>query len=371
MKFSCEKSVIQAAVATSSRAVAPKSEIPALEGLLIDAEEDVSITGYDLRTGIKTIMPADVEEPGKMILGARIFGDIIRKLPDDIVKISSEDGIMAKICCGTSTFNILGTQAVNYPEMPTVEQQNSLNIPEKTLKAMISQTNFAVSTNEARPIHTGELFDAENGMLTVVAVDGYRLALRREPLENTQGQAYSFVVPGTALAEVEKIASDSDENVDITLGSKHIMFKIGNTVVVSRRLEGEFLNYKNSIPKNGKYSIKADKHEIIEAVERVSLIISDKQKSPVRCVFGENTLNLSTITPLGRATDACEISGDGEGLEIGFNNKYLLDALKAAPSNEIYMQLSTGVSPCIIVPADESQSFLYMILPVRLKANEG
>ncbi len=170
---------------------------------------------------------------------------------------------------------------------------------------------------------------------------------------------------------MEKITSDSDKNVEITLGTKHIMFKMGNTILVSRRLEGEFLNYKNSIPKNGKYSIRADKRSIIDAIERVSLIISDKQKSPVRCVFDENELNLCTITPLGKATDKCDISGDGEGLEIGFNNKYILDALKAAPSNEVYMQLSTGVSPCVIVPADESRSFLYMILPVRLKSNEG
>ena len=157
----------------------------------------------------------------------------------------------------------------------------------------------------------------------------------------------------------------------ITLGSKHIMFTIGSTVLVSRRLEGEFLNYKNSIPQTAKYNILADRRTVIDALERVSLIISDKQKSPVRCTFGADVLSISTSTPLGKAFDECEVKGDGENLEIGFNNKYVLDALKAAPADKVVIRLATGVSPCIIVPEEENGGFLYMILPVRLKANEG
>ena len=371
MKFSCEKSLLQNAIAIASRAASIKSAVPSLEGLLIEAQEDVKISGYDLKTGIRTSLSADVIQPGEIVLNARLFGEIIRKMSDDIVTISVDDHCSTKIECGMSNFEILGIPASDYPELPTVDFQNSMEVKEKTLKAMIAQTNFAVSDNEIRPIHTGSLFEMENGILTIVSVDGYRLALRREKLEKAEAENCSFVVPGTALAEVEKIASENENLVKITLGSKHIMFSIGNTILISRRLVGEFLNYKNSIPKSGKYEILADRREVINVIERVSLIINDKLKSPVRCTFEDGTLKVVSVTALGRANDECEVAGDGEGLEIGFNNRYILEALKAAPAEQIKMLLSTSVSPCIVVPADEKDHFLYMILPVRLKANEG
>ena len=371
MKFSCEKNLLSNAISIASRAAAAKSAIQSLEGLLIEADEDVVISGYDLKTGIRSSIPADVSESGAIVINARLFGDIIRKLPDDVVTVDVDDNYMAEITCGMSEFSIMGISAEDYPELPSVDYQGAVTIKEKDLKAMISETSFAVSDNEARPIHTGALFELDGDMLTVVAVDGYRLALRREKISGGDSGASSFVVPGTALNEVERIASDSDENVTITVGAKHIMFNIENTVLISRKLEGEFLNYKNSIPTTGKYSIEADKRAVIDSVERVSLIISDKFKSPVRCVFGDGVLKVSTNTTLGKANDTCPVSGDGENLEIGFNNRYLLDALKAAPANSIRIQLSTGVSPCVIVPTDDSKNFIYMILPVRLRTNEG
>lgn len=371
MKFSCEKFLLQLAVSTASRASLVKSAVPALEGLLIEANSNLTISGYDLKTGIRTSIAADISETGEIVLNARLLGEILRKLPDDTVILTVDDRYMAKIECGLSKFDIMGFPASDYPELPSVEYQSSIFVTEKILKSMISQTNFAVSDNESRPIHTGSLFEVEGNTLTVVAVDGYRLAMRREPLKDNKIEKCSFVVPGTALSEVEKIASDSEDMVTITLGAKHIMFTIGDTVLISRRLEGEFLNYKNSIPQTSKYLIEADKKSIVDSVERVSLIISDKLKSPVRCTFDSGVIKFLTTTSLGRASDECAVKGDGEGLEIGFNNKYLLEALKAAPSDKICIQLSTGVAPCIMIPADGSRNFLYMILPVRLKANES
>lgn len=371
MKFSCERVLLQNAVTVASRAAAVKSAIASLEGILIEADNELVISAYDLKTGIRTSVPADVQENGSVIINARLFGDIIRKLNDDVVTIATDEGMMTRISCGLSEFNILGMSSEDYPELPSDDYNNSLFLPQKTLKAMISQTNFAVSDNEARPIHTGSLFEAENGVLTVVSVDGYRLALRKEKIDETDIENCSFVVPGTALAEVEKIAGDSEDPVKITLGTRHIMFSIDKTVLISRRLEGEFLNYRNAVPKTNKYRIIADKKQLIDAVDRVSLIISEKLKSPVRCIFGDGVLKISAVTPLGKATDECEIKGNGDDLEIGFNNKYLLDALKAVPADTVAIQLASGVSPCVIVPADESSNFLYMILPVRLKANES
>ena len=370
MKFSCEKALLQAAISTTSRAVSPKSSIPALEGILLEAGSDLRLTGYNLETGIRTIVPADIREEGTLVLGARLFGEIVRKLPDDIVTFQSEN-YMVNIKCGMSEFNILGTDPEEFPELPTVEYQNSLILPQSRLKAMISQTLFAVSDNESRPIHTGSLFEVDSNGLTIVSVDGYRLALRHEALDKKEGaETFSFVVPGAALSEVEKICSDVDEPASVTQGARHVMFKVGDTMLVSRRLEGEFLAYRQAIPRNNTIHVEGDTRALLSSIDRVSLIISDKLKSPLRCVFDSNLLKISTKTAIGDAYDECPLSGDGGGLEIGFNNKYLMDALKAAPADKVRLELTTGVSPCVILPTEGEENFLYMVLPVRLKAGE-
>ena len=370
MKFSCEKALLQAAISTTSRAVSPKSSIPALEGILLEAGSDLRLTGYNLETGIRTIVPADIREEGTLVLGARLFGEIVRKLPDDIVTFQSEN-YMVNIKCGISEFNILGTDPEEFPELPTVEYQNSLILPQSRLKAMISQTLFAVSDNESRPIHTGSLFEVDSEGLTIVSVDGYRLALRHESIDKKEGaETFSFVVPGAALSEVEKICSDVDEPASVTQGARHVMFKVGDTMLVSRRLEGEFLAYRQAIPRNNTIHVEGDTRALLSSIDRVSLIISDKLKSPLRCVFDSNLLKISTKTAIGDAYDECPLSGDGGGLEIGFNNKYLMDALKAAPADKVRLELTTGVSPCVILPTEGEENFLYMVLPVRLKAGE-
>ena len=370
MKFSCEKALLQAAISTTSRAVSPKSSIPALEGILLEAGSDLRLTGYNLETGIRTIVPADIREEGTLVLGARLFGEIVRKLPDDIVTFQSEN-YMVNIKCGMSEFNILGTDPEEFPELPTVEYQNSLILPQSRLKAMISQTLFAVSDNESRPIHTGSLFEVDGNGLTIVSVDGYRLALRHEAIDKKEGaETFSFVVPGAALSEVEKICSDVDEPASVTQGARHVMFKVGDTMLVSRRLEGEFLAYRQAIPRNNTIHVEGETRALLSSIDRVSLIISDKLKSPLRCVFDSNLLKISTKTAIGDAYDECPLSGDGGGLEIGFNNKYLMDALKAAPADKVRLELTTGVSPCVILPTEGEENFLYMVLPVRLKAGE-
>ena len=233
MKFSCEKALLQSAISTASRAVSPKSSIPALEGILLEAGQELRLTGYNLDTGIRTIVPADISETGTLVLAARLFGEIIRKLPDDIVTFQT-DNYMVHITCGPSEFNILGTDPEEFPELPTVEYQNSLTLSQSKLKAMISQTIFAVSDNESRPVHTGSLFEADENGLTVVSVDGFRLALRHEAIDKKDGAPeFSFVVPGSALSEVEKICTDCDEPVSVTQGARHVMFKAGSTMLVT------------------------------------------------------------------------------------------------------------------------------------------
>ncbi len=271
------------------------------------------------------------------------------------------------ITCENSDFNIIGTDAADYPELPAVDALSGVQIPQNLLAELIRQTIFAVSDNESRPVYTGELFEIADGMLTVVAVDGYRLALRRAPVEGMDGE-YSFIVPGSALSDLEKLCAATDEPVSIGLGSKHISFTVGKTVLISRRLEGDFLNYRKTVPTSFRVEVRADRFFLQRTVERVSLIIDDKIKNPVRCTFGQNEIRVACATGLGRAEDACIVEGDGGNLEIGFNNRYLLEALKAAPADEVCVCLNTGASPCVITPAEGEQNFIYMILPVRLKA---
>ena len=264
MKFSCEKALLQNAILTASRAVSPKSTIPALEGLLLEAEDSgtVFLTGYNQETGIRSAIQADVTEAGSMVLSARLFGEIVRKMPDDTL-LFQEEALKVHIACGMSEFDLMGIDPEDFPELPTVEYQNSLSIPEQTLRAMIGQTLFAVSDDESRPVHTGSLFVVDEEGLTMVAVDGFRLALRREPVAEKNG-TFEFVVPGASLSEVEKICRETDELVGIHQGARHILFKIGSTILISRRLEGEFLAWRQAIPRNNPIKVTVNKKQLMD-----------------------------------------------------------------------------------------------------------
>ena len=368
MKFSCEKYLLQTACSIASRAAASKSPIPALEGLQISAEEKLYVKGYDLKKGIVTGIEADIAQRGVVVVGARLFGEMIRRLPDGIVTVSSDEKDNISVKCGKSQFNILGISAEDYPELPSFDTVNSIRLPQRILKDMINKTIFAVSTDEARPIYTGTLFEVEEKRLTLVSVDGYRLARRTEELADSRLESCTFVVPGNTLSDVEKICSEEDGDVSISVGSRHISFEIGDTVVVSRRLEGEFLNYRRSIPETFKYEIEVDRTEFMASIDRVSLIVSEKNSSPVRMTVGDGTIDCLCVTPIGRAEDVCTCEGNGEGLLIGFNDRYMKDALKAAGKDELKLCINSAASPCIIKAADGSEDFTYMVLPVRLHA---
>ena len=370
MKFSCDKVLLQSAIAVTSRAVAQKSSIPALEGLLLHVDTNLTVSGYNMQTGIRTKVSADVVSGGDIVLNARLFGDIIRRMPDDVVTVSVDDRQTVHLSCGDANFDILGLSAADYPDLPEVEDEYAMSIQQKTLRAMIEEVAFAVSTNESRPVHTGALFEISDAGLTMVAVDGFRLAVRREKLENMEGGAFSFVAPGSALSEVKGICADTEDLATVTLGRRHILFEVGDTELICRRLEGEFLDYKNAIPRKNPITLIADTKSLIESIDRVSVVISDKLKSPVRCLFECDKVTLTAKTGNGESRDVCRLSGDGGGLEIGFNNRYLMEALRYAPADTVKIELNTGVSPAVIVPVEGEENFLYMVLPVRLKSAE-
>ena len=369
MRFTCDKNELSAAIVKASRCCAQKSANPALEGLLIEAGNKVTVTGFDLRRGIYASIDADIPEPGSIVLNTRLFGEIVRRLPDGEISVSSGKDFATVISCGKSEFRITGLDPEDYPLLPEVDCRNNLALPQGTLRDMLEETIFAVSDNEARPVYTGALFDVAGDELTIVACDGYRLSLRKEPLEKCDMEQGSFIVPGYALQDAEKICLDDTEPVTIHVGAKHVSFTAGGTVLITRRIDGEYLNYKKSIPDDNPIRIKVKRTELARVVDRVALVILDKMKSPLKFRFDYDSVNIMCCTAAGFADDTCFSEGDGEGLEIGFNNRYMLEALRSAPADELVLCLKNGFSPCVIKAADGDDSFKYMILPIRLRAD--
>lgn len=372
MKFKCEKAELQNACSTASRATAAKSPITALEGLKLKLTGSrLEVTGYDLRKGIKTEIETEADEGGEIVVNSKLFCEMLRRLPDGKISIASDSNLNIHVKCGRSQFNINGIDSSDFPELPNVEQINHIIVPQNILKNMIGQTIFAVADNDNRPIYTGTLFEIEGSSLTLVSVDGFRLAKRTEMIMNGSVENCSFVVPGYSLADVERICQDDEEKtVSISIGQKHISFDFGNAAVITRRLEGDFLNYKKSIPESFRYTVTVDRADMISTIDRVSLIISEKNTNPIRMTFGDGKITCLSITPIGKAEDICSCSGNGEDMEIGFNDRYFMDALKAANVSELKLCLNTSSSPCVIEAADNSRKFTYMVLPVRLRAGD-
>ena len=366
IRSTCEKSMLMNGLNITSRTVAQKSAISVLEGILCQAGNGLQLTGFNMETAITYQIDAEVSDPGTCVLPSKLFGDIIRRLPEGPVTVVVDENFKVSIRAGYASFSISAESAEDYPELPDVGEGRSIRIPQEALKDLISGTIFSVSENQGRPIHTGVKFEVEQNAVSAIAVDGFRLARRTYHTEEPNGRELSFVVPAPGLKEVEKILQDTDEKADFTLGSKHIMFRIGEATLICRLLEGEFLDWRRVVPSNCPIKLTANVAELTSSIERVGLIVSEKYKSPVRCVFSDQVVLLKTNTTIGAAEDRCSLAGDGKELEIGFNVRYLCDALRAVPSEEVSLELTNGISPIVMTPVDDKQDFSYMVLPVRI-----
>ena len=367
MRFTCEKSMLVQGLNIAGRTVAQKSSLSVIEGILCRAGDGLSLTGYNMETAITYQIEAEVTDIGQCILPAKLFGDIIRRLPEGPVTVLVDENYKVSIRSGYASFNISAESAEDYPELPDVNSGRPIQIPQSALKELISGTIFAVAENQGRPIHTGVKFEVEDSFISAIAVDGFRLARRTYHTESATGRQLSFVVPAQGLKEVEKILVDTDEEASFTLGPKHILFQLGNATLVCRLLEGDFLDWRRVVPTNCPVKLVAHVSDLASSIERVGLIVSEKYKSPVRCIFGNQTLQLRTSTTIGAAEDRCAIAGDGKELEIGFNVRYLADALRVIPSEEVCLELTNGLSPIVLTPVEEKYDFSYMVLPVRIK----
>ena len=366
MRFTCEKSMLMTGLNITGRTVAQKSVLSAIEGILCKADEGLTLTGFNMETAITYEIEADVNETGICVLPAKLFGDIIRRLPEGPVTVTVDDNFKVSVKAGYASFNISAESATDYPELPDVGSGRSVKIPQNALKDLISGTIFSVSENQGRPVHTGVKFEVENTAVSAIAVDGFRLARRTYHTEEETGMNMSFVVPAQGLKEVEKILTDAEEEMAFTMGAKHILFKIGKATLICRLLDGEFLDWRRVVPTNCPIKLVANVSDLVSSIERVGLIVSEKYKSPVRCLFSDQVLQMKTNTTIGVAEDRCTIAGNGKELEIGFNVRYLADALRAVPGEEVVLELTNGLSPIVMTPVDEKKDFAYMVLPVRI-----
>lgn len=370
MKFCCDKTVLSEAVNNVLPAVSTKSTLIALEGVLMRCDKNaLSLTGYNLELGItKTIEVTGVED-GAVILNAGILSSIISKMPAGTVSITCDEKLLTVIECNEVEFTILGLDAEEYPDMPAITGEREFTIAHYLLKNMIAQTLFAVAQTDQNPVHTGSLFDIADGILHLVSVDGYRLAMRKEKI-NVEGD-FKFVVPGKTLGEIVKLLArlvldDGEERITIAVSNKHISFCVGGYIVISRLLEGDFLDYRNAIPKETQTKVTIETKKFLDSINRASIIINERAKSPIRCTFAEDGVKLFCETALGKINDALPAQIEGPDVKIGFNNKYMADALKASECEKILIEINGPVSPMKVLPLDDD-SFLFLVLPVRLK----
>ena len=364
MRFNCLRTDLSNAVSNVSRAVAAKSTLPALEGVLIKAyNNQLEICGYDLEIGIVTNVEASVAEEGEIVVSARLFNEIIRKLPEEIGNIEPDDKLITYINSGAADYQIVGMNSSEYPELPNVEEISGLTINAEILKNMIRQTVFATSDNMAKPIYTGSLFEVKDGLFKIEAVDGFRMAIREENVDSDIDA--KFVVPGKTQNEILKLITDIKKDVVLTVGQRHIIIKIENYSIISRLLEGNFLDYK--MPQSASTEFVINTRILASSVERMALLTNEKIQSPVRCAISSNEIKLSCSTSVGRANDLISASVVGNDVEIGFNNRYLLDALKNADTDEVKIMLNGSLQPMIIRPVD-GQSFTFLVVPMRLAA---
>ena len=356
MNIICDKEKILKAINSVTKAVASKTTMPILEGILIQTnDKEVKFTTYDLEIGIEYIIEAKVEEQGATVVNAIMFSEIIRKLPDTEIKIYLNENNLLVIECEGSLYKLATMNPNEFPELPQISIENSIELEQNALKEMIRKTIFAVSTEENRPIFTGCLFEVVDNKLNLVAVDGFRLAWKSKYLQ-TKVNNFSAVIPGRTLNEINKIILDSFDPIQIGIAKNQALFEMENCKIVTRLLDGEFLNYSNVIPSMWDTRIRVNKNNMQNCFERVSLIssssIEKEKKYPVKVSIDIGKVIISCTNQTGDAKEEMYVSTEGKNLEAGFNPKYFLDAFRAIDDEEVFIDFGTSISPCIIRPVD-------------------
>lgn len=365
MNIVCDKSLLSAAIDGVSRAVTLRSSVPALEGILFKAEGfQLTLTGYDLEMAITTTIESNVREPGEIVLPAKLLGDMVRRLPAGEITIFTNENGNATVKGGVAEFDILAIAASDFPDLPNPGTEPTFSMKAGDLKEMIEKTLYAVSQDDRKPAHTGELFAIEENKLTVVALDGYRLAIVERPIQ--AAKHIRIIIPAKTLTEVNKLLTDNEKEVSISANRRFVVFENGDYMILSRLIEGEFLNYNNVIPDGFRTRAVIETRDFIDTIERASLIITERLKNPLRILFADNRVTVRCQTNLGKVVDEFAAKIEGDPVEIGFNNRYLLDALRNSKQERVVLEMSGALSPVKILP-EEGNDFIYLVLPVRFK----
>jgi DNA polymerase-3 subunit beta len=364
MVFTCEKQKILEGISIVQKAITGKSTMPILEGIYINTNKStLTLIGSDMDVSIQTSVDATIVEEGSIVIDAKIFGEIIRKLPNSTIKIETIENQLIKITCEKSVFDVVYMNTNEFPELPEINENLTISVNQNILKNMIKGTSFAIAQDETRPILQGILFEVKNKNLNLVALDGYRLAIRNEFLDTDINM--EVVIPGKTLNEVSKILEDVDDIVDITFTNNHILFNLEKTKIISRLLEGKFINYNSLLPQEHKLLVNINRQELQNAIERASLMAKDGNTNLIKLDLQQDNLVITSNSQLGKVREEISIKLQGEDIQIAFNSKYLLDVLKNVESDEVIMKMTSGISPCVIEEKN-NENAKYLVLPVRL-----
>ncbi|WDV45915.1 DNA polymerase III subunit beta [Clostridiaceae bacterium M8S5] len=364
MNFKIPQKLLNKSISTVQKGVSNRSTLPILTGILIEAKNNkLKLTGTDLELGIVTTIDCEVIEEGSFVIDSKLFGEIIRKLPDLPIEIHIDDNNYAHIKCDNSNFKIKVQLSQEYPKLPSIDDTKCITISKETLKSMIRQTAFATATEDFRPVLTGELLEISGNEISLVAIDQYRMAYRKLPMDGEND--IKIVIPGKTLVEINKIIEGVEEDIKISISTNHILFHLGNTIVTSILIEGEFINYKDIVRNEYNSKVIVKTKDVQESIERASLLAKEGNNNLIKFEIVDDKMIISSNSEMGFVQEEVPINLDGDDLTIAFNSKYILDGLKVIDSEEIEMHFINNVNPCIIKPIS-NEDYIYLVLPVRI-----
>ena len=367
MKIICSKSSLLKSVSIALKAVPSKTTMPILECILMDATTNqIKFTTNDMELGIETIVEGIIEEKGKVALDAKIFYEIIRRLPDNDVTITTDSNYVATITCEKAKFTIPGKAGEDFAYLPVIEKDESLTLSQFTLKEMIRQTIFSIAVNENNRLMTGELFEIKDNCLKIISLDGHRISIRKMPLKREYSDR-KIVVPGKTLGEISKILSgEIDDQVSIYFTKNHILFEFDNTKVVSRLIEGEYFKIDQMLSSDYETKVTLNKKEFLDSIDRATLLVKEGDKKPIIITINDEGMELQIDSQIGSMKEDIDINKMGKDIMIGFNPKFLIDALKVIDDEEIHIYLMNPKAPCFI--RDDAGQYVYLILPVNFNS---
>ena len=364
MKVVCSKTNLLNGVQIVSKAVPSKTTMSILECILIEAEgSTIKMTANDMELGIETTIEGNVIEKGMIALDAKIFLEIVRKLPDNDVTIDTDSSYKTTITCEKAKFDIIGKSGEDFSYLPEIERRDSILISQFTLKEVVRQTIFSISDNDNNKLMTGELFEIKGDNLRVASLDGHRISIRNIKLKNSYPDK-KVVVPGKTLSEISKIlGGDTDKDVSIFFTDNHILFEFDQTVVVSRLIEGEYFNIQQMLSSDYETKVRVNKKEFLNCIDRATLLVKEGDKKPIIITITDEGMELKINSTVGSMNEEIDITKSGKDLMIGFNPKFMIDALKVIDDEEIDMYMVNPKAPCFI--RDAQENYIYLILPVN------